>query len=83
MSELKETKNTPDWNYDKPYERGLETLTGIFFVKNKIFSLGRKFIYWGSVTVDIGCHIRTNVPKKTHLQLHFCAIDLFKNSFLT
>ena len=27
-------KNTHDWNYDKPYEWGLETLTETTFIKN-------------------------------------------------
>ena len=27
-------RNTPDWNYDKPYEWGLETLTETTFIKN-------------------------------------------------
>ena len=26
--------NTHDWNYDKPYEWGLETLTETTFIKN-------------------------------------------------
>ena len=56
--------NTHDWNYDKPYEWGLETLTGKTFVKNKSFWGERKFVSWGSVTVDSACHIRTNVQKK-------------------
>ena len=29
--------NTPDWNYDKPSEWGLETLTGKTFVMDKLF----------------------------------------------
>ena len=33
----KESENTHDWNYDKPYEWGIETLTGKTFVKNKLF----------------------------------------------
>ena len=27
-------ENTHDWNYDKPYEWGLETLTETTFIKN-------------------------------------------------
>ena len=27
-------QNTHDWNYDKPYEWGLETLTETTFIKN-------------------------------------------------
>ena len=57
-------KYTPDWNYDKPYEWGLETLTGKTFVKNKFFWGGRKFVSLGSLTVDGVCHIRTNVQKR-------------------
>ena len=34
---MNKQSNTPDWNYDKPYELGLETLTGKTFVKNKLF----------------------------------------------
>ena len=30
----KKMLNTPDWNYDKPYEWGLETLTETTFIKN-------------------------------------------------
>ena len=31
---IKIFKNTHDWNYDKPYEWGLETLTETTFIKN-------------------------------------------------
>ena len=57
-------KETHDWNYNKPYEWGLETLTGKTFVKNKKILGGRKFVSWESVAVDNACHIRTNVQKK-------------------
>ena len=38
-------------------------MTGNTFVKNKSFGGERKFVSWGSVTVDSACHIRTNVQK--------------------
>ena len=37
-------ENTHEWNYDKPYEWGLETLTGKTFVKNELFLRGKKFV---------------------------------------
>ena len=36
-SKSKVRLDTHDWNYDKHYEWGLETLTGKTFFKNKIF----------------------------------------------
>ena len=37
-------ENTYDWNYDKSFEWGLETLTGKTYVKNKLLWGGRKFV---------------------------------------
>ena len=74
-------RKTHDWNYDKPYEWGLETLTGIFFVKNKTFD-GEENLFLGGLSLLIlDAILGLMYQKKTHLQLHFCAIDLFKNFF--
>ena len=67
--ELSLNLNTHDWNWncDKPYDWGLETLTGKTFVKNKLFLEGRKFASKEKVKskldLDLGvCHYLYCMP---------------------
>ena len=59
------------WNFDRNF----------FFVKNKTFD-GEENLFLGGLSLLIlDAILGLMYQKKTHLQLHFCAIDLFKNFF--
>ena len=55
-----EIENTQNLNCDKPYDWGLETLTGKTYVKNNLFSGGRIFVS------------KENLKSKFELDLGIC-----------